>query len=130
MGQSEFSAGNVAVITGAAVAIGKATAVRYAELGVSVCHADLDKSELDIATNAASQGTVAVIAFPADVSNVEEMQALASHVTAKLGIPQFLINNAVTRINREKPLDIEQWRHAMDVNFWVSCMRCAHFADR
>ena len=122
MGQSVFAAGNVAVITGAAMGIGKATALRCAELGMSVCLVDLDKSELDTATNAATQaageGTGAVIAFPADVSNFEEMQLLASHVTEKLGTPQFLMNNAVTRIGREKPLDIEQWRRAMDVNFW------------
>ena len=102
--------------------IGKATALRCAELGMSVYLVDLDKSELDTATNAATQaageGTGAVIAFPADVSKFEEMQLLASHVTEKLGTPQFLMNNAVTRIGRGKPLDIEQWRRAMDVNFW------------
>jgi len=122
MGQGVFAESNVAVITGAAMGIGRAAAIRCAQLGMSVCLADLAGDDLDSATaqtiEAAARGSEAVLAYPADVGDFEQVQSLAARVTEKFGAPQFLMNNAVTRIGREKPVDVAQWRRAMDVNFW------------
>ncbi|MEM6499191.1 MAG: SDR family NAD(P)-dependent oxidoreductase [Pseudomonadota bacterium] len=122
MGQSVFAEANVAVITGAAMGIGRAAAIRCAELGMSVCLADLggeDLNEAQAATIAAAPtGSDAVLACATDVGEFEQLQALASQVGDRFGPPQFLMNNAVTRIGREKPVDLGKWRRAMDVNFW------------
>ena len=122
MKKSTFADGNVAVITGAALGIGRAAAMRCAELGMSVCLADLAGDDLDAAQAStiavAPRGSDAVLAFPTDVSDFGQLQSLASRVTNQFGAPQFLMNNAVTRIGREKPIDLALWRRAMDVNFW------------
>ena len=44
-----FTSGKVAVVTGAALGIGRAAAVRFAEMGLKVCLVDLPSADLKAA---------------------------------------------------------------------------------
>jgi len=131
MSNSVFSEGRVAVVTGAALGIGRAACRRFAELGMSVCLVDLPGDDLDEAVEdakSATSGSDAVImAYPTDVADPAQLKGLQSTVAARLGDVNVLINNAVTRVGRDKPADIAQWRRAMDVNFWGVVEGCEAF---
>jgi NAD(P)-dependent dehydrogenase (short-subunit alcohol dehydrogenase family) len=86
--------GCTAVITGAGNGIGCGIAHAFAKKGVKLAVVDIDtKNAEDVAKELVSAGHDAV-AFGADVSNEEEMLALASRVQSSLGSARILVNNA------------------------------------
>jgi NAD(P)-dependent dehydrogenase (short-subunit alcohol dehydrogenase family) len=87
-------AGEVAVITGGASGIGRATALALARRGADVALADVHDERL-----AATQAEIAALgqralAVHTDVSRDEDMARLARVVQAELGPPGILMNNA------------------------------------
>jgi NAD(P)-dependent dehydrogenase (short-subunit alcohol dehydrogenase family) len=114
--------GNVAVVTGAALGIGRAMCKRFAQAGMSVVLADLPGSALDAAvasTEAVSpRGVGAVLSVPTDVANPEQVQDLCDTVMSRFGKANVLANNAATRIGRGIDADLGDWRSAMEINFW------------
>lgn len=114
--------GRVAVVTGAALGIGRAMCVRFAEAGMLVVLADLAGAGLDEAANAvraaAPAGASAVLAVPTDVADENQVAQLRDTVVATFGKVNVLANNAVTRIGRGMEADLVEWRLAMDVNLW------------
>lgn len=122
MSDSFFAAGRTAVITGAALGIGRAASRRFAEMGLSVCMVDLAGDDLQSAfadVAAVAQGRAdTVMMHAADVSDLAQMQTLTTAVTEQFGNVDILLNNAVTRVGRGAPTNLDDWRRAMDVNFW------------
>ncbi len=116
-----FSKDKVAVITGAALGIGRAAALRFAEMGMKVVLVDLPSVDLDEAnTEASAKANVAaqVIALPTDVSDPDQMRTLGETVQRKFGGVDVLLNNAASRVGRGFDGDIEEWRQLIEVNLW------------
>jgi NAD(P)-dependent dehydrogenase (short-subunit alcohol dehydrogenase family) len=116
-----FTAGNVAVITGAADGIGRAAANRFASLGMHVVMADISAEKLESAAasvrEAASGGAV-VSDHSIDVANYEDLLALKSHAFDQFGQVDILMNNA-GRSGRTSAWDaLDTWHAIVDVNFW------------
>jgi len=112
-----LSAGNVAVITGAAMGIGLATCKRFAALGMKVCMVDVDGQEL--AAAAAQVGPPAMVMISTtDVSDMAAMERLRDDVLSQFGAVDFLFNNAVTRVGGGVWGDMDEWRRSMAVNYW------------
>ena len=114
--------GNVAVVTGAALGIGRAMCRQFAKAGMSVVLADLEGADLD-ATVAmvealSPRGLGAVLVVPTDVADPEKVDRLCNAAMSKFGKVNLLANNAVTRIGRGLDADLADWRQAMEVNFW------------
>ena len=112
---------NVAVVTGAALGIGRATCKRFAEAGMSVVLVDLPGEDLDSAVR--SLKTVSprpdrILGAPTDVADPQQVQSLRDSVIARFGKVNVLINNAATRVGRGHDADVADWRRAMDVNLW------------
>ncbi|MEJ1159879.1 SDR family NAD(P)-dependent oxidoreductase [Prosthecomicrobium sp. N25] len=82
--------GAAAVVTGAASGIGLAIAHRLAEAGMRVAMVDLPGDTLD----KAAATVPGAVAMPADVSDRSALEALAAGVSARLGTPSVLVNNA------------------------------------
>ncbi len=117
-----FSPGRVAVVTGAALGIGRAACRRFAELGMKVCMIDIDDEELETAradllaeTSTAEDN---VLAVAANVARLGDFAAVHNAVYADLGEVGVLMNNAVTRLNAKPWEDEETWRQALDVNLF------------
>ena len=109
--------GSIALVTGAALGIGRAASLFLAQNGMSVCMVDLPGEDLDEAVAGVSaHGTT--LKCPCDISDSTQIARLHEQVTSELGTPHLLMNNAVTRIGRGFDTDIAEWRRAMDVNFW------------
>jgi hypothetical protein len=113
---------NVAVVTGAALGIGRAMCKRFAEAGMSVVLADLPGDELDGTVDALKAispgGRDGILGAPTDVADPEQLQRLRDTVMAKFGKVNLLANNAATRIGRGHEAPLADWRRAMDVNLW------------
>jgi NAD(P)-dependent dehydrogenase (short-subunit alcohol dehydrogenase family) len=113
---------NVAVVTGAALGIGRAMCKRFAEAGMSVVVADLPDEELDRTVDAlkatSPRGPDGIFKAPTDVADPEQVQRLRDTVMVKFGKVNLLANNAATRIGRGHEAPLTDWRRAMDVNLW------------
>ena len=112
-----FTAGRVAVITGAASGIGLAAAKRCASAGMKVVMTDIsDGLDAAAAQVAAISGVVEHHAL--DVTDFAAVQALAEDVFARHGEVALLMNNA-GRGFASKPFgEYDAWRRTMDVNLW------------
>jgi NAD(P)-dependent dehydrogenase (short-subunit alcohol dehydrogenase family) len=83
-------AGKIAVVTGGARGIGEAISRRFATEGAKVVVVDRDGKE---AEDLARQ-LPGAMAFKADISNLEEVAALAKAVDKAFGRADILVNNA------------------------------------
>jgi NAD(P)-dependent dehydrogenase (short-subunit alcohol dehydrogenase family) len=112
---------NVAVVTGAALGIGRAMCKRFAEAGMPVVLADLPGEDLDAAVRsvkAVSPRPDGIVGAPTDVADPLQVQALRDTVMARFGKINLLANNAASRAGRGHDADLAEWRRAMDVNLW------------
>ena len=114
--------GNVAVVTGAALGIGRAMCKRFAQAGMSVVLADLPGGDLDFAVEAVAaaspRGRQAILGVATDVADARQVEELRETVTARFGKCNVLVNNAVTRVGRGHQAGLDEWRRAMDVNLF------------
>ena len=89
----EFS-GKTAVVTGAASGIGRATARQFAEAGMQVVMADIEKPALDEAIAELGGAGHRVLGVPTDVSRWEAIQNLATTTMDAFGAVHIVHNNA------------------------------------
>lgn len=109
--------GKVALITGAASGIGRATALLFAREGANVAVTDRDEigAQRCAAEIMAQAGNVA--AFALDVTQEHEWQIVFAQIINQWGKLDVLINNA--GISFAKPVEattLEEWRKVMAVN--------------
>ncbi len=114
--------GRVAVITGAASGIGRATALRLAGLGLKICLADLASDALtqaatDVAA-ASPDGASSVLAVPTDVSDLAQITNLADAAYSRFGEVAILMNNAATGISAGPWDNIDTWRRLLEINLF------------
>lgn len=111
--------GKVAVITGAASGIGRATAVALAREGARVAIADVDRAGLaETAKQVASVGGE-VSTYLLDVSSREAVYAFAQEIEAQFGGADIVINNAgVAQVATVEELAYEDFEWVMNIDFW------------
>ncbi len=113
-----FSAGNTAVITGAASGIGLATARAAAGLGMAVAMIDLPNEKLEEAATSLRGTGATVILIGADVADAAAMKEAATRTARDLPPVTFLMNNAGIGPASSALEASESWARIMDVNFW------------
>lgn len=108
---------SVTIITGASSGIGAATALKLAKAGsniVLVSRAD-DKIE-KVKKQIEDQGGKAEI-FVADVTDIDQMKAMADFAIEKFGRIDNLVNNAgLMLFSQWKDVAIEEWNSMIDTN--------------
>ena len=110
--------GKVALVTGAAVGIGKAAALLLAENGAKTVIVDLNEEKLEeVRAQIVSNGGEA-IAYKCDVSDEAGVYALVKDATEKFGTVDILVNNAALWKTFGQFVDIstDVWRNFLDVN--------------
>ena len=111
--------GRVAVITGAAGGIGGALARALAARGARLALADLDEAGMDLLAKDLEATGTEVISVHTDVRSEESVEALAREVESRLGGVHIVCNNAgIATAGELASVSIEEWKRAMDVNFW------------
>lgn len=104
----------VAIITGAARGIGRATATELKRGGYDVVLVSRTKKALDEAAHEIDGGAVA---FPADVTEPHEVDALVAETLSRFGRIDAVVNNAgLAPVVSVKDMSIDRWRAVIDTN--------------
>ena len=118
--------GKVAVVTGASSGIGRATALRLADAGMTVVAVARREQRLD---ELAAQNAN-IVPHAADVASIEQVDALAARVAEDLGACHALINNAgVGGGGFSGRDDLEDTMRTIDVNLGGTVRCTAAFAQ-
>ena len=110
--------GKVAVVTGGGTGIGRAIALAFAEEGADVAvNYSKSKSEAEeVAETIKAKGRKAV-AIQADVSDAEQVDAMAEHVINEFGKVDILVNNAgILPGGALEDLPRERWLKTVAIN--------------
>jgi NAD(P)-dependent dehydrogenase (short-subunit alcohol dehydrogenase family) len=118
----------VAVVTGAAGGIGRATSLALAREGCDLAISDVNEGGLaDTAAEIRALGR-RVITHRVDVSNKERMQRYADEVAAEYGKVHVLVNNAGVTVTAEfEQHSLDDWEWIVGINFWGVIYGCKFF---
>ena len=110
--------GKTAIITGAAVGVGRAVGMVLAEGGANVVLVDLDPETLATTEKEIKAITENVLAITCDVSDNEAVQEAVKKSNARFGKVDILVNNA--GLWRERgyftEVSLDLWKRFLDVN--------------
>jgi 3-oxoacyl-[acyl-carrier protein] reductase len=110
--------GRVALVTGAAQGIGKATALRLAESGARLAINDLPESQkaADVIREIQDRGGEAMLA-PADVSDPQAVSAAVASILAQWGKIDILVNNVgIHQDSFVLNMTVSAWHKVIDTN--------------
>ncbi len=115
----EIGVGKVAVVTGGASGIGLALSHGFAARGCSVVLADVQVDALEQSAAAVAAHGVETLAVPTDVSDREQVEALAEKTLDRFGGVHIVCNNAGVAGSGEPWFGpIEGWEWTFGVNVW------------
>jgi NAD(P)-dependent dehydrogenase (short-subunit alcohol dehydrogenase family) len=107
----------VAVVTGAAVGIGRAAALAFAREGAAVALLDKDPSRGEVATREMTGEGYIVEFLQVDVSSEADVQSVIGHVVTRWGYLDILVNNAgIYRQGDVTQTTTEDWERLIGVN--------------
>ncbi|GAA2398092.1 SDR family NAD(P)-dependent oxidoreductase [Nonomuraea africana] len=121
--------GKIAIVTGGASGIGRATALTFAREGARVVVADIDGpgAEATVEQIAAVAGDKAAVAVRADVSDSDDCRRIVQTALDTFGGLHVLFNNAgIIRRTTALDLDVEEWDRVMAVNVRSVFLMCKH----
>jgi NAD(P)-dependent dehydrogenase (short-subunit alcohol dehydrogenase family) len=113
--------GRVAVVTGGASGIGRATGVLLAEQGMKVVLADIEQPALDDAVAGLTARSLEVSGVPTDVSDLESVKNLERQTRRLYGNVHVLVLNAGVSIKSRPHIwdfDESDWKWGMAVNVY------------
>jgi NAD(P)-dependent dehydrogenase (short-subunit alcohol dehydrogenase family) len=126
MSKNDFE-GRVAIVTGGAGGIGRATAMALAAEGAEVAVVDLDGEAAEaVATEIRDAGFTAV-AIQADVSSEADIERVIATTVAEFGGVNVVFNNAgIIRRTTAVETTAEEWDRVFNVNVRSIFLMCKH----
>lgn len=114
---SRSISGSVAIVTGAASGIGRATARLFGDEGARVAAIDINAEALGSVVDELTEAGYDARGWPLDLSDVEATKAVIEDVAAHFGGIDILVNNA--GISRSSPIEddnyLDYWQQTLAV---------------
>jgi NAD(P)-dependent dehydrogenase (short-subunit alcohol dehydrogenase family) len=111
--------GKTSVVTGGASGIGRALALRFAREGANVVVADLDPAGMEAVASEARGLGVKALTARTDVSDLTQVEALATRAFETFGAVHVLCNNAgVAAWGGLESATHRDWQWVLGVNLW------------
>lgn len=120
-------ANKVAVITGAASGIGRATALRFAAEGAAVAIFDRDSARGEEVRGDMSRREHKVIFLAVDIASEEQVRPAMDHVEHEFGAIHILVNNAAVFVFGSYEVTREDWEKVLTVNVMGTAL-CSKYA--
>ncbi len=110
--------GKTALITGAAVGIGRAVAIKMAQNNAKLVLADLNFEKLEALKAELAAYTNDVLICKCDISNDNDVKLITESAYAKFGSIDILVNNAAIwrRWAPFQNIEISEWQRYFDIN--------------
>jgi NAD(P)-dependent dehydrogenase (short-subunit alcohol dehydrogenase family) len=120
-------AGKVAIVTGAAAGIGRASALTFAREGAKVTAVDINPvGGTETAGLARQQGTE-IFFEQVDVCDESQVKSVVDRVAARCGKLDILFNNAgIVLVKSIEETTEAEWDHLMSVNLKAVFFGCKH----
>ncbi|MDP3684589.1 MAG: 3-oxoacyl-ACP reductase FabG [Ignavibacteria bacterium] len=107
----------IAIITGGAQGIGKATALKFAEEGASIVLWDVNEERGNALVNELKAKEIKAHFTKVDVTKIDSTEKAAKEAVEIFSTIDILINNAgITRDASLVKMTAEQWQQVLDVN--------------
>jgi NAD(P)-dependent dehydrogenase (short-subunit alcohol dehydrogenase family) len=123
-------AGKRAIVTGASMGIGRATAERFAAEGARVGLIARRPGPLDEVVRAIGDAGGTALALPADVSDEAALSAAIDRAAEAWGGLDIVVSNAGIEVPDEDApvhrLELAAWRRIMDTNLTGQFLACKH----
>lgn len=108
--------GKVAIITGAARGIGRATALKLADEGADIVIGDISEKAKETVEEVKKKGREALY-IKVDVSKKSDLQQMVDKTVELFGHIDILVNNAgIAQIVKFEDLSEEDWDRMLDIN--------------
>lgn len=117
---NEHVVDKVIVITGAASGFGRLVSQKAAALGAQVVCADINQAELVVTEDTIKAAGGVATSLVTDVTQFEQMQALANHALDNYGRIDVWVNNAGVMplaFHADHALAAAAWNRCIDINF-------------
>ncbi|MBX7256454.1 MAG: SDR family NAD(P)-dependent oxidoreductase [Candidatus Hydrogenedentes bacterium] len=123
--------GKVALVTGAASGIGRATALALAQEGARIIICDVNDEGLSALRTELSAISECLLAERVDVADFEQMRAFADRVHELVPCVDILVNNAgVAVIGDILTTTMDDWKWLLGINLWGTIHGCHLFAPK
>jgi NAD(P)-dependent dehydrogenase (short-subunit alcohol dehydrogenase family) len=119
--------GKIAVITGAASGIGRATALRFCQEGASVAILDRDSHRGEAVLQEIRARGQSSIFIPVDVSIETQVKEAIEKTAAEFGALHILVNNAAAFVFGSQDATEAEWDKVLSVNIKGAAF-CAKYA--
>jgi NAD(P)-dependent dehydrogenase (short-subunit alcohol dehydrogenase family) len=107
----------VAVITGSASGIGRASALEFAKAGATVVVADINLAGARETVKQIESAGGAAVPVETDVSSPESVEALVEKTLQRFGKTHVLFNNAAIQVNKTvEDTTFEEWNREIGIN--------------
>ncbi len=111
--------GKVALVTGGAVGIGKASVEALAKAGAFVgIHYHSSKDAAEVLFKQLQASNLKAMLLPGDLTNEDEAKQVISRLVSEAGRLDILVNNSGGLVKRAKieECSVEVWRRSLDLN--------------
>ena len=117
--------GKTVIVTGGERGIGLEIAQGFARCGANIVIAGIMDEEFSNAEKLIKAHGVECTCIHTDVSNEDQVKALAANVKCKYGRIDILVNNAgINKLVPAEEMPLAVWQHIIDVNFTGTFLMC------